>query len=152
MHVFACVSTTCFSFSEENLQDIFNVLNVDILNFVHTVPDAAPQNVTALTKSSTQITVTWQNVIGKHRNGIINGFKIFYQATGEFAENKTEHLLTVNNGSADLVVLTGLEKYIEYNISVLAFTSKGDGPNSTEVTATTDQDGMAHLICYNHLS
>ena len=38
------------------------------------------------------------------------------------------------------VNLTGLEEYVNYNISVLAFTSVGAGPSSVAVTVLTLQD------------
>ena len=107
------------------------------------VPTGPPQNVKALNVSSTAINVTWKNVVEEHRNGIITGFKIYYKAVGKFAVNTKMMVKKTDRESTTETVLTGLEKFIEYSISVLAFTSKGDGPNSTEVTATTDQDGKA---------
>ena len=81
----------------------------------------------------------------RDRNGIIAGFKVFYRAVGPFAVHTTERVKEIGDGSAVQTVLGGLEEYIMYNISVLAFTSKGDGPNSTKVTARTDQDGKTIL-------
>ena len=95
-----------------------------------------------MNKSSTEILVRWKNVDETERNGIILGFKIYYRAVGNFSVNRTVMVKEIDGESTTETVLTGLEKFIEYSISVLAFTSKGDGPNSTEVTATTDQDGM----------
>ena len=95
-----------------------------------------------MNKSSTEIAVRWKNVDETQRNGIILGFKIYYRAIGNFSMNRTVMVKKIDGENSTETVLTGLEKFIEYSISVLAFTSKGDGPNSTEVTATTDQDGM----------
>ena len=108
-------------------------------------PSSAPQNVRAANASSTEIKVEWQNVVERDRNGIIAGFKVFYRAVGPFAVHTTERVKEIGDGSAVQTVLGGLEEYIMYNISVLAFTSKGDGPNSTKVTARTDQDGKTIL-------
>mgnify|MGYP001799732742 CR=1 FL=1 len=107
------------------------------------VPTGPPQTVKALNVSSTAISVTWKNVDGKERNGKIKGFKIYYKAVGEFAVNRTVMVKEIDGENSAETVLTGLEKFIKYNISVLAFTTKGDGPNSTEVTVTTDQDGKS---------
>ena len=52
------------------------------------VPTAPPQAVSGVNKSSTEITVRWQNVVGKDRNGIIMGFRVYYKAVGEFAVDK----------------------------------------------------------------
>ena len=38
-------------------------------------------------------------------------------------------------------VLTGLQEFVDYNISVRAYTSVGEGPYSTEVTEMTAEDG-----------
>ena len=110
------------------------------------VPTAPPQAVSGVNKSSTEITVRWQNVVGKDRNGIIMGFRVYYKAVGEFAVDKTEKVAIVNGGGAELKVLESLEKFIDYNITVLAFTSKGDGPNSSVITVRTDQDCKFNTI------
>ena len=51
---------------------------------------------------------------------------------------------TVNtsDGSVLMMVLAGLEEYVEYNISVRAYTSSGPGPYSDPVTERTLEDGM----------
>ena len=38
-------------------------------------------------------------------------------------------------------VVTGLDKYTEYEFQVLAFSSKGDGPKSLVVVERTKEDG-----------
>ena len=38
-------------------------------------------------------------------------------------------------------VFNGLNKYTEYEFQVLAFSSKGDGPNSSVVVERTKEDG-----------
>ena len=48
--------------------------------------------------------------------------------------------------------LTGLEEYVEYNITVRAYTSEGPGPYSDPpVTERTLEDGMCEaplLLCF----
>ena len=106
------------------------------------MPTGPPEDVRAVNASSTALNVTWSNVVGMERNGIITGFKVYYKAVGTFAVNRAVTVKEIVGESTRGAVLTDLEKYIEYSIWVLAFTSKGDGPNSTDVNATTDQDGM----------
>ena len=95
----------------------------------------------SVNKSSTEITVTWKNVVGRERNGIILGFGVYYKAVGEFAVDTTEKVEVVNGSDAIEKVLGSLEKFMIYSITVLAFTSKGDGPRSTAIIVRTDQDG-----------
>ena len=47
------------------------------------------------------------------------------------------------------VNITGLEDYVEYNISVRAYTSVGPGPYSDPVTVRTSEDGinLPYLSC-----
>ena len=99
-------------------------------------------------KSSTEITVTWQNVVGPERNGIILGFRVHYKAIGQFAKDITEKVEVVNGGDAVEKVLGSLEKLMNYSITVLAFTLKGDGPRSDVITVRTDQDGKFNGSSY----
>ena len=69
------------------------------------------------------------------RNGIITGYNITYQS---LTENDNG---TVQAGPNDRQAnLTGLKEFVKYNISVVAFTAKGDGPPSI-IVVRTDQDG-----------
>ncbi len=45
------------------------------------------------------------------------------------------------------VTLTDLEEFVNYTISVRAYTSEGEGPFSTEITEGTFEDGKITL-CY----
>ena len=69
----------------------------------------------------------------------------------------TSDTVNTSNGSILMIVLTGLEEYVEYNISVRAYTSAGPGPYSDGVVERTETDGeldnkhnMTHLTyCFN---
>ena len=75
------------------------------------------------------------------RNGIISGYNITYQSLTENDNGIVE--ADPNNHQANL---TGLKEFVEYNISVVAFTVKGDGPPS-DIVVRTDQDSES-----NHLN
>ena len=65
------------------------------------------------------------------RNGIITGYNITYQSQ---KENDSGSVLSgPNDRQANL---TGLKEFVKYNISVVAFTVKGDGPPSVIVVRT----------------
>ena len=108
-----------------------------------TAPSEPPQNVQATTISSTEIMVTWEEVPPIDQNGIIISYEIEYeplQFTGELNTG------TIINDATDLeVAIIGLEEYVEYNISVRAFTSVGPGPYSDPVTERTFEDGNSLL-------
>ena len=68
------------------------------------------------------------------QNGIITGYNITYQS---LTENDNGFVTAgPNDRQANL---TGLKEFVEYNISVVAFTVKGDGPPSV-IVVKTDQD------------
>ncbi|CAH3030418.1 unnamed protein product, partial [Porites evermanni] len=97
-------------------------------------PDGAPQNVRGHNTSSTSISVSWEAVQADLQNGIITGYNITYQS---LTENDNGFVLT---GPDDRQAnLTGLKEFVDYNISVVAFTVKGDGPPFVLVVRT-DQD------------
>ena len=50
-------------------------------------------------------------------------------------------MLTIQNQGTFTKNVTGLEKYTEYEFQVLAYTSVGDGPNSSSVAKRTKEDG-----------
>ena len=93
-------------------------------------------NVRGHKTSSTSILVEWDDVPDFDQNGIITSYNITYRS-------KTEN----HNGFADAgpnerqKEVTDLREYVEYDITVRASTSKGDGPDSSSITVRTDQDG-----------
>ena len=103
-------------------------------------PDGAPQNVTGQNTSSTSILVSWEEVQAELRNGIITGYNITYQS---LTENDNGFLQASPNDH--LANLTGLKEFVEYNISVVAFTVKGDGLPSV-IVVRTDQDSKPNNL------
>ncbi|XP_020608188.1 receptor-type tyrosine-protein phosphatase F-like isoform X1 [Orbicella faveolata] len=99
-------------------------------------PAGAPRNVQGRNSSSNSILVTWGDVPAEQQNGIITGYNITYQSQTENDNN------SVSAGREDRQKeLTGLKEYVNYNITVFAFTVKGDGPASDPVIVVrTDQD------------
>ncbi len=70
-------------------------------------------------------------------------YEVLYQPLETFNEAimaKTE------NVSLRYVLLTDLEEYVHYNISLRAYTSEGAGPYSEEVTVMTPEDSKSDYI------
>ena len=103
-------------------------------------PSAAPLNVTGHNTSSTSILVVYGDIPAFDQNGIITSYTITYQSLTEG-----------NNGSAiagpndHQKELTNLREYVDYEITVLASTSKGYGPQSSPILVSTDEDSK---YCY----
>ena len=77
------------------------------------------------------------------RNGIITGYNITYQS---LTENDNGF---VPSGPNDRQAnLTGLKEFVDYNISVVAFTVKGGGPPNFTVVRT-DQDRKLSFFLEN---
>ena len=95
--------------------------------------------------SSTSISVSWEEVQAELQNGIITGYTIKYQSLTE-NDNRV-----VQAGPDDRQAnLTGLKEFVEYNISVIAFTVKGGGPPNFTVVRT-DQDSKSYNTCFSLL-
>ena len=77
------------------------------------------------------------------QNGIITGYNITYQS---LTENDNGFVTAgPNDRQANL---KGLKEFVEYNISVAAFTVKGDGP-AFDFIVRTDQDSKSYnAFCY----
>lgn len=92
-------------------------------------------NVSAVAESPIEILVTWdvETVVGQN----ITGFEVIYQPQRPFLAPQ----MVVNVSALEMAVfLTGLEEYVNYTISVQAYTSGGVGPQSGGITILTLED------------
>ena len=107
-----------------------------ILSF-SSVPASSPENIQTEVLSSTEIRVSWTEVPERDRNGIITMYEVLYEPLMTFGELTPATVTTTNL----TIIVGGLEEYVEYNISVRAYTSVGPSPYSEEVTNRTFEDG-----------
>ncbi|KAJ8384733.1 hypothetical protein AAFF_G00199390 [Aldrovandia affinis] len=91
-------------------------------------PSCGPGNVSAFATASNSVLVRWSQVPEPDRNGLILGYKVLYK---ERDVDSSLHFWTVEGNSSHSAQLTGLGKYVLYQIQVLAFTRIGDGVPST---------------------
>ena len=96
----------------------------------------------AIARSSTEIMVTWAEVLPIDQNGIITIYEVRFDPLQFTGVLMTEYMNTTDMS----VVLTSLQEYVEYNISVRAYTSVGPGPFSEDITERTFED--RELITY----
>ncbi|XP_059099411.1 protein sidekick-like isoform X3 [Tigriopus californicus] len=85
-------------------------------------PGDGPSDISVEATSSTTILVKWGDVAKKHRNGIIEGFKVYYGAKSVPFKYKL-----IEGNATKQTTLTELKKYTKYAIQVLAYTRVGDG-------------------------
>ncbi|XP_039734833.1 protein sidekick-1 [Pteropus medius] len=102
------------------------------------VPSAAPENVSAVAVSSTQILLTWASVPEQDQNGLILGYKVLFRAQDADPEPRS-HVVRGNQSQSAL--LAGLRKFVLYELQVQAFTRIGAGvPSSPPALARTQDD------------
>ena len=71
-----------------------------------------------------------------------------YQVQYEPLETFEDQIFTdsVNISNTTMTNLTDLQEYVEYNITVRAYTSVGPGPYSLPITERTDEDGKKEFF------
>ena len=80
------------------------------------VPEEPPLNVACVSLSSQSLQITWQPPRPEFRNGLLRGYKIFYEPLNEFLLDKTAGS---SQTTTELTVfLSGLEKFSNYSIQV----------------------------------
>ena len=95
-------------------------------------------SVEANTTSSTTIVVKWGDVPQEHRNGQIEGFKVYYGGP----RNQQPKIKDIPSNKTFTTTLTELRKFQEYSIQVLAYNRLGDGVLSVPpVRVQTFEDG-----------
>ena len=112
---------------------------------MYTAPSSSPSNVTIINISSTEVLVIWDIVPPIDQNGIITMYEVMYQPLETFNGNISIQTINVS-GTEMSVFLIELQEFVNYTISVRAYTSVGAGPYSDEVTVLTLQDGKYNII------
>ncbi len=96
-----------------------------------------------------EIRVTWDIVPLIDQNGIITLYEVLYQPLETFDRNITTQIMNVTERIANL---TDLEEFVNYTISVRAYTSQGAGPYSEEMTIMTPEDSKFEFMVTNTLT
>ena len=112
------------------------------LLFFYSEPNAPPFNVQGHNTSSSSILVQWGDVPTAAQNGIILRYTVTYTSLpGGSTRTK------VVNSPTTKAILTGLNKYTNYSITVFASTSKGDGNVSEPIVVVTDESSKFIFVC-----
>ena len=104
-------------------------------------PDGAPQNIRGHYTSSTSISVWWEEVQTDLQNGIIIGYTIKY-----WSQTENDNGVVLAGPNDRQANLTALKEFVEYNLSVIAFTAKGDGPPSVIVVRTDQESKLNYSL------
>ena len=84
---------------------------------------------------SSSVSITWERIPERFRNGIIKGYHIEYHPEDE---NKTAVPKENVNGNFTSHILKSLRKFTTYTIKVAAYTKAGIGPLFITTFKTSD--------------
>ena len=96
---------------------------------------------TATANSSTTIAVMWDEVIPIDQNGVITVYEVMYTPQENFNGTIGSNT-TILYDAERSVVLIGLQEYVNYSISVRAFTTVGPSNYSNVVIEETFEAGI----------
>ena len=101
-----------------------------------------------MSASPTSIYVMWDEVPAIDQNGIITMYEVMYTPLNTFGGQISANTTSVS-GSELMVTLSYLQEFVNYNISVRAYTSVGPGRESDTIIELTPQAGnsKANLYC-----
>nr|XP_030139159.3 neural cell adhesion molecule L1-like protein isoform X3 [Taeniopygia guttata] len=106
------------------------------------VPDAAPSGVSVEVVNSTLVKVFWFGIPRDRVRGHLRGYKVSWWKTRSMLDGKRhhpeKHFLTFV-GDRNSGMIPGLEPFSEFHLTVLAFNSRGDGPESSPVVFETPE-------------
>ena len=103
------------------------------------MPYGAPRNFEGYNISATEIKLFWDDVEEELKNGEIQGYKVFYREDGAKEKEKNVPVNKVNPNSTPMTTtLSGLSMYKLYNISIVAYTSPGNGIRSQAIYIWSD--------------
>ena len=98
-------------------------------------PSGFPQGVSVSTVSSASVELSWTPPLPDERNGIITGYwaTLTRRGTGSQVQLFT---------SSTSIVFSMLNPFTSYVVTVSASTSVGVGPQSSQLTFSTAEDGI----------
>ncbi|XP_017138771.1 Down syndrome cell adhesion molecule-like protein Dscam2 isoform X4 [Drosophila miranda] len=103
------------------------------------VPSRPPEDVRCAALSSQSLQVSWQPPPIYHTNGLLQGYKLVFEPImDDILPSKDE--VESRKTTALTMVLTGLRKYTNYSIQVLAHTRMGDGSVSKALFCHSEED------------
>lgn len=77
------------------------------------------------------------------QNGVIRGYQIGYRENGPGSNGQYSIVEMKATGDSEVYTLDNLKKFAQYGVVVQAFNRAGTGPSSTEINATTLEDGKS---------
>ena len=124
------------------------IILISFIDLVQIVPRSPPTTVAVNGVSPTTIMVSWGPVPLIDQNGIITEYEVMYEPLETFNGSIVTQRVNVTEPEMS-VTLMELQEFVNYSISVRAYTSVGAGPYSSGVYAMTNESGEYSLSCMN---
>ncbi|KAM4022406.1 neural cell adhesion molecule L1-like protein isoform 2-T5 [Anomaloglossus baeobatrachus] len=115
---------------------------------IHTVhsgedtPDAAPSNLSVILVNNMIANVTWEEMSQDRIRGHLSGYKIIYWKVKSLHDGKMHHgeRHTLSfTGQRNSGIIPIVHPFCEYQVSVAAYNTRGDGPESVPITFQTPE-------------
>ncbi|KAK9876828.1 hypothetical protein WA026_015065 [Henosepilachna vigintioctopunctata] len=103
------------------------------------VPSMAPDDVRCAALTSQSLQVSWQPPPTEHCNGLLQGYKLTYEPVLDDSLRGNDEMET-RKTTALTTVITGLRKFTNYSLQVLAYTKVGDGVLTAPAYCQTGED------------
>lgn len=112
--------------------------------FSITVPSVPPENIRCAPLTSQSLQISWHQPLSEYTNGLLQGYKIHYEHVADTVGLGNDNIgdnIEIRKTTEMTVVLTGLKKFANYSVQVLAYTRMGDGVLSKPTFCHTEEDG-----------
>ena len=100
-------------------------------------PGRAPRNITFFEVRETQFKVTWNTLPQQFHNGRLLGYRVYFRRSAYYPYPFNTSGVVTSSPNVTLALITGLGPAQRYDVSVAAFTAKGEGPRSSRYYVTT---------------
>ncbi|XP_046406414.1 Down syndrome cell adhesion molecule-like protein Dscam2 [Ischnura elegans] len=102
------------------------------------VPTAPPLEIECMSRTTQSLFIRWQPPPQLFQNGVIQGYKIYYENVEEWPPG---HIEADTKMTIDLSTeIHGLQKYSNYSVQVWGYTRVGDGVKSKPIFCHTEED------------
>ena len=102
-------------------------------------PGRAPSDITFSEVTATQFKVTWNPLPQRFHNGRLLGYRIYFRRSAYYLNLFNTSGVVINSPNVTWALVTGLGPAQRYDVSVAAFTLKGEGPRSSLYYVTTGE-------------
>ena len=101
------------------------------------VPGLSPSDITFSEVTATQFKVTWNTLPQRFHNGRLLGYRVYFRRSAYYVNPFNTSGVVTTSPNVTWVLITGLGPAQRYDVSVAAFTSKGEGPRPSSYYVTT---------------